>query len=141
MNINYWAIIVATLINFILGAIWYSPVLFGKTWMRIMHPNGINKSEIQKAQKAMGPFYILQLVLAFITNFFLYYCVIGWSGVGGLYGPVVALCVWAGFVAPTQISGVIWGSTPRKFWGKQLAIMLSYQLFALVIAGWLFGAW
>lgn len=33
-NINYLAAGVAALASFALGALWYSPVLFGKTWQK-----------------------------------------------------------------------------------------------------------
>ena len=34
MDINYWAIAAAGLSAFLLGGLWYSPVLFGKAWQR-----------------------------------------------------------------------------------------------------------
>ena len=58
-------IILAAVAQFVLGAVWYSPVLFGNTWMRIMEATHFSKEEIQKMQKAMGPFYILQFFLIF----------------------------------------------------------------------------
>lgn len=33
-HINWFAIIVVTLLSFMLGALWHSPFLFGKTWAR-----------------------------------------------------------------------------------------------------------
>ena len=31
---NYWAILVAAVSSFLLGGLWYSPVLFGNAWNR-----------------------------------------------------------------------------------------------------------
>ena len=36
MAINYWAVLVAAVAYMILGAIWYSPILFGSAWMRLI---------------------------------------------------------------------------------------------------------
>lgn len=34
LSINWWAVLVAAVSNFVIGGIWYSPILFGKAWMR-----------------------------------------------------------------------------------------------------------
>ena len=34
LGVNLIGILVATLIGMVLGAIWYSPMLFGKQWMK-----------------------------------------------------------------------------------------------------------
>ena len=36
LELNVWAILVAALSSFMLGGLWYSPVLFGKTWCKEM---------------------------------------------------------------------------------------------------------
>ncbi|MFC3852269.1 DUF1761 family protein [Salinispirillum marinum] len=33
-TINIWAVLLATLISFVIGGIWFSPIGFGKVWMR-----------------------------------------------------------------------------------------------------------
>jgi len=32
--INGWAVLIGTLVLWVLGALWYSPVLFGKIWQK-----------------------------------------------------------------------------------------------------------
>lgn len=137
MQINYIAIIVVSIIQLILGAVWYGP-LFGKLWMKIMGADHTPKHEMEKMQKQMRPYYFMQLVLSIITNIILYYNIIGWSTISG---PIVAIALWVGFVAPTQIASIIWGSTPKKFWLKQILIMTLYQLIMMVLAGWVFMVW
>ncbi len=34
LAINWWAVLVAAVSNFVIGGLWYSPILFGKAWMR-----------------------------------------------------------------------------------------------------------
>ncbi|NBC66602.1 MAG: DUF1761 family protein, partial [Bacteroidetes bacterium] len=34
-SLNWLSIIAATVVYFILGALWYSPVLFGNIWMKL----------------------------------------------------------------------------------------------------------
>ena len=35
MGVNIVALVVAALASMVVGWLWYSPVLFGKTWMRL----------------------------------------------------------------------------------------------------------
>ena len=34
MGINYWAVLVAGVAYMVLGAIWYTPALFGNAWLK-----------------------------------------------------------------------------------------------------------
>lgn len=63
---NVWALIVAILSNMILGALWYSPVLFGNTWLALV---GKKAEDISKedASKSMS----FSIIPAIFTNIFL----------------------------------------------------------------------
>jgi hypothetical protein len=45
-TLNIWAIVVATIVAFALGALWFSPLAFGKAWQRA---NGFKPGEPGKA--------------------------------------------------------------------------------------------
>ena len=68
MHINYLSIIVATIVQFAIGAIWYS-VFFGKLWGKIHGFDKLPKETQQKMMKAMGPFYGLQAFVTLVTAF------------------------------------------------------------------------
>ena len=36
-DLNLWAALLAAVLSFVLGGIWYSPLTFGKPWMREAH--------------------------------------------------------------------------------------------------------
>lgn len=134
-ELNYALIVVATVAQFILGALWYSPLMFGKWWMQIMEVTHLGKDELAKMQKEMGPFYALQFVLALITTF----CLANVLAFGTMANPAysvygAAFWTWFGFIATTQISTVIWGNTKKKYWCKQIFVMLSYQLVGIMLA-------
>jgi hypothetical protein len=134
MELNYTLILVATILQFILGAVWYSPLMFGKWWMEIMEVTHIGKEEIKKMQKEMAPFYVLQLILTFVYTtvlaMFLYALPASWNSYG------IAFFILLGFVIPTQISGVVWANTKKKFWVKQIFVMVSMQLVGIMLATW-----
>ena len=62
-------VVVATIAQFVLGAVWYSPLLFGKRWMQIMEKENVPIEVIKKMQKDMGPFYGLQFFLTLFSTF------------------------------------------------------------------------
>lgn len=135
MELNYTLIGVAAVVQFVLGAMWYSPLMFGKLWMEIMESTHLSKEELQKLQKAMTPFYALQLLLAVLTTFvlamFVHYLEMANVGFHA-YG--VAGWVWLGFIVPTQIACVVWANTKKKYWAKQIFVITSYQLVGMMLS-------
>ncbi len=131
-------IVLAALAQFVLGALWYSPLLFGKWWMQIMEVTHLSKEALQKMQKDMAPFYGVQLLITLLSTFvlamFVKYLMMAQVGFHA-YG--VAGWVWLGFIAPTQIASVVWGNTKRVYWIKQIFVMTSYQLVAIMITAYL----
>ncbi|MBA2685130.1 MAG: DUF1761 family protein [Gemmatimonadaceae bacterium] len=45
-TLNVWAVLVAAVVAFVLGALWYSPPVFGKLWQKA---NGFGPGEPPKA--------------------------------------------------------------------------------------------
>ena len=60
-DINYWAVLVAAIAQFVIGMAWYSPMLFGKTWMKEM---GLTDKDM-KASKEKG--MMKEMVIALIS--------------------------------------------------------------------------
>lgn len=61
-ELNWLAVVVATLVSFGVGAMWYSQGLFGKVWMKSI---GLKESDTKKASMAMP--IILTLVGTFVA--------------------------------------------------------------------------
>ena len=43
--VNYWAILVSGVAAVVIGAVWYSPGVFGKAWMQLV---GFKKEDMKK---------------------------------------------------------------------------------------------
>ena len=90
-DINYLAVVLAALSAFVLGGLWYSPLLFAKPWIRL---NGFNEEEMKKnANMAMifGIAFLCNLVCAFVFAWFI-------AGVadiadGASFGFATGLCI------------------------------------------------
>ncbi len=94
----------------------------------------LGKDEMKKLQKEMGPFYALQFLLTVMTTV-AFASLLPYLKAFSAYH--VALWIWIGFIAPIQIASVVWGSTKRKFWCKQLFVMLSFQLTSILLTAWI----
>ena len=68
VEVNYFAILVAGVASMAVGFFWYSPMLFGKPWMKMM---GYTEESMKKAQKEMGKTYAISFVLALVTAYVL----------------------------------------------------------------------
>lgn len=128
MDINYIAILVATVVQFIIGVVWYS-FLFGKLWSKMHGCDQLTKEELQQMAKKMGPFYALQFFITIITTFVLALFVAGlpeWNTYG------IAFHLWLGFVVPTQVSAVIFGGTEGKWIVKKIAVQAGASFLCLM---------
>ncbi len=66
--INIWAVLVSAIAFWVLGALWYSPVLFGKRWQKEI---GMNEEELKKANMAVifGTSFLIMLFMVWALNF------------------------------------------------------------------------
>jgi len=64
-QINWWAILVASLAYFVLGALWYSKALFGGKWAKLMNLD-MNNPDLRKG---MGGMMFSTFVLILIVCF------------------------------------------------------------------------
>ena len=69
-NINWLSVIVASLAAFAIGSIWYSPVLFGKSWQKEV---GLSDEAIKSSNMVVifGTAFILMFISAFILDMFI----------------------------------------------------------------------
>lgn len=130
---NYTYILIATLAQFVIGGLWYSPVMFGKKWMQIVGADHKSAEELKKEEKRMGPFYLLQIFLTFVFTCALNIMIF----VLPFDAYVTALFVFVGFIVPIQISGIIWGPTPRQLQFAQALIVMSNQLVSMLVAAYI----
>ncbi len=133
-QINYLAVGVAALATIFIGALWYSPLLFHKLWVKA---HGYSEEKVEELRKAAGRAFVVSLfcyvVMAFVLAVFVSYA--GASTV--LQGAFLGLLVWIGFLATL-------GLTANMFSEKPLSTYLldaGYQLVYTVVMGVILAAW
>lgn len=130
MQLNYLAILIATILQFAFGAFWYG-ALFGKLWGKIHGFDKLPKDVQEKMMKEMGPFYGVQAFVTLITTVVLAIFIANqpdWNAFA------MAGFFWIGFVVPTQISAAIFGGSPKEWLVKKVAIQAGAAFFCYEIA-------
>ena len=134
VHINYLAVVVAAVIAFAIGGLWYSPMLFAKQWVKA---HGYTEDRVKEMQKGAGKAYavsivgqlLIALAIAVLVGYLhLTHCVQGLK---------LAFLIWAGFAVPL-------GLMAAMFTDKKLAVFFidaGYQLVYLLIMGSIITVW
>lgn len=126
---NLLAVLIATVFQFIVGAIWYS-VFFGKMWGEIHGFNKLSKDVQQKMMKEMGPYYAVQFLITLVATYILAIFITNLPG----WNPyAMAGFFWLGFIVPTQISAAIFGGTPREWLVKKVLVQAASSFLCLEV--------
>jgi hypothetical protein len=69
-EINIWAVLLAAVTSFLLGGLWYSPVLFGRRWQLEL---GLSDEELARSNmvRIFGLSFVLAIIAAFVFALFL----------------------------------------------------------------------
>ena len=129
-EVNIWAVLAAAVATFLIGGLWYSPVLFAKVWQR---EAGLSDERLRGGNPGLifGLGFVLALLAAFVFAMFL--------------GPrpALAFATAAGFAA-----GLAWVAASLGiiylFERRSLALFLingGYVTLAFTAIGAILGAW
>jgi hypothetical protein len=134
MKINYPAVIVAAIVHFILGGLWYG-VIFASKFVEITGwtPAQLEQIAAQSHWSQYAMAFVTSLVLVYILAHFVQYT--GAKGVAG--GMQTAFWLWLGFVATTQLATVIFEQRKLGLY----VLNVGYQLVACLICGAILAVW
>jgi hypothetical protein len=131
---NLLAILVAAVVAFLIGGLWYSPLLFAKQWMaaHAHSPEDVQRMKAD-APRAYGISFVAFLVMATILQMLLNHLgVLDWRK-----GALWAAHIWLGFALTIGLMANVYS-------GKKFSVFLidaGYQLVYLVVMGAILGAW
>ena len=139
MVINYLAVLVAAIVIFALGGLWYSPVLFVKRWMALQ-----GKTEEQMRAEAAAANMPLMYASAFITALItawvmalVFAHIANDVAMNAAHGALFGAMLWLGFAATTSYAMAIFSGRPRQLW----LIDSAYNLVSFVLAGIVLAVW
>jgi hypothetical protein len=139
IHVNFMAIAIAVVANFILGFIWYTP-LFGKAWARELKFDTTQKPPSSALIKGM----VFMVIGNFLTAFVLAHNIAAWNphtwgqeNMSGMPPAAAAISAagftWLGFFLPTDLGGVAW---ENRSW-KLFFINTTYHLISLLVVAFI----
>ena len=130
-NINYLAVFVSAVVYMVIGALWYSPVLFGKTWKKLVcqHQDNLRGN----AANGYALTFVAALLIAYVLAHFVDYL----GADTALAGAQTAFWLWAGFSVTTGIGETIFAGRS----GKLYVLNMTYNLVAMVVMGAIIAVW
>lgn len=136
VDINWLAVVVAALVNMIIGSVWYSPALFANTWSKLVG------RKIDDMRKGAGSAYAITTVGALVQSYILAHFVAYAAYFYPTYsdvsvGLLTGAWIWLGFVAIPQGVNTLFAGDRKKLW----AINTGYFLVVLLVNGVILSVW
>jgi hypothetical protein len=128
-TLNLWAVFVAALSAFLIGGLWYSPMLLGSAWKRA---NGFTADPPPAGPKGFLIAFLLSAVMAFNFAMFL-----NAPGTTLAWGATAGFLAGFGWVAMSLGIIAIFENRPFSY----VAINGGYVTVALTVMGAILGAW
>ena len=135
-SVNYLAVVVAAIVNMVIGYIWYSPMVFGKAWMGMMGKGGKDAYGAKKKSNmpmVFGVGYVATVVMAYVLAIFIRYT----GASTPLTGAMTAFWAWLGFVATVTLGGVLWEGKPVQLY----VLNAAHHLVGMLAMGAVLAAW
>lgn len=129
LEMDWLAVCIAAVLNMIIGFVWYSKWLFGKSWMKMAD---VSEKEIKKDRLAPLWGLVNSLVIAYFLALFEGYLKVTTVSDGVFVG----FCAWLGFSATTQIGQWIWEKKPYQLF----FIHTGAKLLSFLVMGGVIGA-
>jgi hypothetical protein len=134
--VNYLAVLVSGVVIFMLGGLWYSPVLFAKKWMALM---GKTEAELKAAAatSSMPLMYLTAFFCGLVSAWALAVVLNHFTYLTPLRGALVGVLCWLGFAGVTSYANAVFTMKPKGLW----LIDSGFNLVSFIIAGVILAVW
>jgi hypothetical protein len=135
MKINYAAVVVSAVVYWVLGGLWYSPILFGGKFIEIMRwsPEQLARIQAEGAGLQLALAFVGSLVAAYVLAHIVRYT----SAESATDGAKTGLWLWLGFIVTTNLNTVFFEFRPLSLY----LINIGYHLVAFLAMGALLAVW
>lgn len=129
VEINWIAVLIGTVFNMALGALWYGP-LFGKLWRKIVQ---MEQEDLQSS----AVMYLLPLVMALISSYILAVLIEGLAITVWWQGLVIGVVIWLGIGSTAVFTTGTFENSSRGAW----LLFTLYYLVVFAVEGVVFAVW
>ena len=130
-KVNIWAIILAAFSYLLIGSLWYSPLLFGKLWIRLI---GFSDEDF-KTKKPMWVIMALSFLSAAISALVIS-AVLGprqSADFGAIVGGIIAVC----WISMSKLYNVLFENQPIKLF----LLHAGFDIVTFMTMGAIVGYW
>lgn len=130
-RVNIWSVILAAVIYLIIGSLWYSPLLFGKYWIKLI---GFCDEDF-KTNKPMWLILVLSFLSAAVAAFMISAVLGPRSSVvtGAIVGAAVAIC----WITMSKLTDVLFENKPVRLF----LLHAGFDLVSFMLMGAIVGYW
>jgi len=132
--VNNIAVLVSGVVIFMLGGLWYSPMLFAKKWVALI---GKSDEQLKAAAGNMPTSYLLVFVCGLATAWVMALVVGNFAPASALDGALIGAICWLGFAGATSFGSALFSGKPKALW----LIDSGFNLAAFIIAGLILATW
>ena len=132
--VNNVAVLVSGVVIFVLGGLWYSPVLFAKRWVALI---GKTEEELKASAGSMPTNYVIVFVCGLVTAWVMALVVGNFAPASAIDGGLIGALCWLGFAGVTSFGSALFAGKPKALW----LIDSGFNLVAFIVAGVVLAAW
>lgn len=129
---NIWAILVSVIIFMVIGMLWYSPILFGNIWLKLVDKKADDISK-EESNKAMSFSFIPAIISAVSLAYILYL-----AGADTILKGIIISCILSvGISGMSMINLVLFENRSIKL----TLLNLGYNVVSMLLASILLVLW
>ena len=132
LHVNFLAILVSAVAIFLLGGLWYSPVLFAKKWVALQ-----GKSMEEMSGGSHPSLYVQVFICGLVTAAAMALAQAHMPNPSLAHGLIIGFLAWLGFAGATSYGTALFSFKPKALW----AIDTGFNLASFLLAGAILGAW
>lgn len=133
VSVNLLAVLVAAVVNMIIGAVWYSSALFAGPWQKL---TGKSAADMKSAGATKG--YVLTFVGALLLSYILAYVLQLTATTTIMEALKMGFWLWLGFTAATSLSDYVFSGRPMKlYWINNGYQLVSILVMSVILVSWM----
>lgn len=130
-EITFFPILIASVVNMIIGFVWYHPRVFGSVWMRMA---GITPDMVESGKRRMPAVLITAFLAGMLMAYVMNHFGSAWNVYDILGALELAFWSWIGLVVPPMLGLVLWEQKPiRLFLINTLYWLVAMMAMAFVL--------
>lgn len=133
ITVNYFMVLVATIIGFGIGGLWYSPVLFQKKWVKLVKQAESDAPHAFTSTQAM----LLEFVITLLTSYILAHLIVLVHASTLSLALQLGFWLWLGFQMPMLLANVLFGKHSLELF----VINAGQRLVAILVMSGILGLW